>query len=418
VAKPPIPLDQTPVVFTLAGSGEMMSEECKKIVEKAGYPADCFGSYDDVKGKIDEAKANVKKYEDEQTKKGEPIDPTKPSARDRFLANCQSGHLSQNAIFQQPGQRGNSCANISPGGAGYHTRLAPCMPMPGPSGAPGTPHTLVTAEENENTRKLMGNEARPVPPKYIPMDHEQVAAGAQGSAQTAVRAGLGSAGANAPQEDLAKADALAAERRELRKQHKAAPKRSDERKQLKAKMEALKQKEDGHRRTAAAALQQQSAKEIAAAKGATGSDPASAADGKANDDLAKKAAECIETFRKNAMDAMRSKVKQDYSGPNLKKTTQTLKKNQKAAHERYDKALANAQSAKPEDKDAAQRELRAAARAKEEADKEVANIPCLAKQAKEIPETRPMPPMSGRVPVLPPRPPKTQPAAKPTQKTW
>jgi len=402
--EPTLP-DQTPVVFTLAGGTDMMSAECKKIVEKAGYPADCFGSYDDVKGKIDEAKANVKKYEEDCRRGHKKIDPAKPSARDRFLANCQSGHLSQNAIFQQPGQRGNSCANIVPGAEGYHARLAPCMPMPGPSGAPGTPHTLVTAEENETTRQLVGDEQRPTPPKYLPMDHGKVAEGSERSVDTAMRAGLGPVGADSPRADLKQADKLADQRRDLREKHDAAPKRSEKRKELKAKIENLKQQEAALRSQAAASLQQQSAKELAGAKGASGSEPAGASDPKAQQALAKQAAECIETFRKNAMDAMRIKVKQDYSPPKLAKTTDTLKGNQKAASDAYDKALQNAKDAKP-DKDTAQRELRKAAREKEEADKEVANIPCLAEQAQDIPDTLPLPPMQGRIPVRPPKPPK------------
>ncbi len=126
----------------------MFSAECVKLLAKAGYSGDSFGSYSYVKGLIKDAKAAVAKYA-ETVAAGKPNPSLKPSAFETYLAGCQAGHLVQNAVFQT--ERGNPCSNV-PGMPGFDESQCPCMPQAGAATAPGGEHNLATLHEQASAR--------------------------------------------------------------------------------------------------------------------------------------------------------------------------------------------------------------------------------------------------------------------------
>src|SRR5215469_11881541 len=125
----PTPPAQTPVNFLRGGAADMFSAECKAALLKAGYDPAWFGSYNYVGNKIKAAKDKVAKYDD-AVKKGRKRLPPKPTDADRYLATCQSGHLTQNGVFQEPGGRGDPCSNLE-SAPGHSTNDYPCMPQAG-----------------------------------------------------------------------------------------------------------------------------------------------------------------------------------------------------------------------------------------------------------------------------------------------
>jgi hypothetical protein len=143
VGSPPV---QTPIVVVKAGGGATFSAECVAALLQAGYDPDWFGSYDHVYGKIKQAQARVADH-DAWEKRGktdpQPKEPLKPG--DRYLANCQSGHISQDATHRAKGGRNNPCANYQ---YGYDTDKAPCMPQTaGPWDPPGSEHNVASRHE-------------------------------------------------------------------------------------------------------------------------------------------------------------------------------------------------------------------------------------------------------------------------------
>jgi hypothetical protein len=139
---------QTPCSFLNKGAAAMFSAECAKLLAKAGYSPDSFGSYSYVKGLIKDAKAAVAKYAATAVP-GKANPGAKPTAFEAYLAGCQAGHLVQNAVFQT--DRGNPCSNV-PGMPGFDESQCPCMPQAGAATAPGGEHNLATLHEQASAR--------------------------------------------------------------------------------------------------------------------------------------------------------------------------------------------------------------------------------------------------------------------------
>jgi hypothetical protein len=137
-----------PVNFLRGGAADMFSEQCKALLAKAGYDPKWFGSYSHTGKQIKAAKDKVKKYDD-AVKKGRKRLPPKPSDADRYLAECQSGHLTQNAVFQEPGGRGDPCNNLD-SAPGHSTNDFPCMPQAGHASQPGGEHQRATLHEKDS----------------------------------------------------------------------------------------------------------------------------------------------------------------------------------------------------------------------------------------------------------------------------
>lgn len=137
---PPTPPAQTPVVFVKAGDTNVwFSPDCVKALQEAGLRPEWMGSYDHVAKLNAAARKKVKDW-----KEGVP-GATEPTAEDKYLAHCQSGHLEQNALHQ--GSRDDPCSNVSPG---YDMGAAPCMPQWGHAQQKGGEHYLVSRHEESS----------------------------------------------------------------------------------------------------------------------------------------------------------------------------------------------------------------------------------------------------------------------------
>ncbi|MFK7989804.1 MAG: hypothetical protein AB8I08_27545 [Sandaracinaceae bacterium] len=197
-----------PDTLLLAGGAGFFDAACVAALAKCGYDPEDFGTYDDVYKRIREKRAVCDLHDDfHRDPQGPPpgisdsqrerreraleehlgphprqqpaAAPPVPTAEDRRTADSQSGHLSQNAAHQ--GVRGDPCSNppscrqtyvpparrgtsgarpLAAGGfrtntmqqgcngtPGYMSDDAPCMPHQGRSGTPGTGHNFVTCQE-------------------------------------------------------------------------------------------------------------------------------------------------------------------------------------------------------------------------------------------------------------------------------
>lgn len=149
---PPV---QTPTLFLKGGGAGIFSADCVAKLLEAGYNPEWFGSYDHVKGQIDAAKARVAAH-DNWNQEGPPP-PLQPG--DRYLANCQSGHISQDATHRQVGGRDDPCRYLQ---NGYSTNLAPCMPQTaGPWDPPGSEHNVASRHEVACAQRNQGPPPRP-----------------------------------------------------------------------------------------------------------------------------------------------------------------------------------------------------------------------------------------------------------------
>jgi hypothetical protein len=165
----PTPPAQTPVTFLRGGAADMFSAECKAALLKAGYDPAWFGSYSHVSKQIKAAKDKVAKYED-AVNKGRKRLPPKPSKTDKYLATCQSGHLTQNAVFQEPGGRGDPCSNLD-SAPGHSTNDYPCMPQAGHATQDGGEHERATEHEKDSAG-AQGDPGDPYPGKEIAKDSD------------------------------------------------------------------------------------------------------------------------------------------------------------------------------------------------------------------------------------------------------
>src|SRR5262249_51385886 len=116
----PTPPPHCPVNFLKGGGNATFSANCIALLAEMHYEPSDFGSYDDVKKKCGAARKVVQRYE--EGKKG----ARPPTERERWLAECQAGHLGQNACRQRG--RGDACTNLVDG---YDSNLALCMPQHG-----------------------------------------------------------------------------------------------------------------------------------------------------------------------------------------------------------------------------------------------------------------------------------------------
>lgn len=312
----PLP-DQTPVVIVKAGAADWLDMDCVHAMVKCGYDPSWFGSYSHVKGKIEAADEKCKQWDDQVRAGGTPSG-TPPTPADRFLAYCQSGHMSQDAIWRGAGGRDSPCDNHKPGADGNVTSLAPSMPHAGESNRVGSTHQRITVDEMD--------EARQTGPPGTPMSPTDVQRCANRTTQTA----LGGAAQNrpdAPPQDLiAKAEEQRLKREGIEAAGGKAPQMEAEERQL--------------RQAGSQGLQQQSAGQLM--KEHDVKPPASAAEQEA---AQQKAAECLEEFRKAGLDSMRRQVVEENSTKNKKAAADAAAAETAAAKQRQSDAQARADQA-------------------------------------------------------------------------
>jgi hypothetical protein len=209
------PAPHTPVVFVKAGTSMMFSAHCVKELAKYGYDPEDFGSHSHVQKRLRAARDRV--AADDAAVASGGARPTPPvTDRERFLASCQSGHLSQDAIHREGGSenRGNPCANRVDG---YQEGAAPCMPHQGDAGTLGTQHNQVSQLETTQPRDRGLSTNQPYPPDQASADADArcrqtlgqttgpgqptgtaPATGAGASAGTSTSGTVGDGGATAP----------------------------------------------------------------------------------------------------------------------------------------------------------------------------------------------------------------------------
>jgi hypothetical protein len=252
----PLP-DQTPVNFVKAGdTGLFFSGPCVKALAEIGLEPTDFGSYSHVRQNIHDAKEKCEKYD-----KGEG---PPPSEREKYLANCASGHLMQDAVAREAGERGNDCANVIDG---FDSRGAPSCPMEGDPGDATTEHGQVTLMEREQ-------------------------AGAAGDKNT-----ISYSEKQRQKDEDARIDKYV----EMRKQKmKDAKKETDQEGKGEKAEEEFK------------ALQSKDATQAAGSKGAKEQDAAKPAPPKSKIVDANNAADCIKNWRKKAEAEMKEKCKEEF----------------------------------------------------------------------------------------------------------
>jgi len=329
---PPSLPDQTPVVILKAGAADWLDMDCVHAIVKCGYDPSWFGSYSHVKGKIDAADGKCKSW-DAEVAAGRTPSGSPPTDSDRFLAHCQSGHMSQDAIWRKPGGRDSPCDNHAPGADGNVTSLGPSMPHAGESNRVGSTHQRITVDEMD--------EASKTGPPGTPMSPQDVQRCAERTTKTALE-GAGQNRPDAPpQELIAKAEEQRLKREAIEKAGGKPP-------------SSMEEEERKARQAGAHGLQQQSADQLMKEHGVK--PPASAEEKEA---AQQKAAECLEAFRKEGLDDMRRQVVEENSSKNKKAAadaaadkTAAAKKSQADAQKRADDAAKRQQEAEAKAKEA------------------------------------------------------------------
>lgn len=184
----PTPPPHTVMSLIKAGGFDTSAEACAKALAACGINPDGFDDYSSVQESQREARDELQeaaRQREAARTGGSPDRHVSPcsmpgasrcrchesqAARDaagddeRWLhANSESGHMAQNALFQEPGSRGDPCTNYPPdrgsppahsGTYGYDMDRATCMDHHGRSTQRGAPHYLVTRTEAGFAREL------------------------------------------------------------------------------------------------------------------------------------------------------------------------------------------------------------------------------------------------------------------------
>jgi hypothetical protein len=326
---------QTPMVLVQGGEATWLDKACERALIRAGYDPTAFGSYAHVKGKIDAAKDKCDKWD--AMSPSEKRSSTPPTDADRFLSQCQSGHITQDAVFRKPGGRNSPCDN-HPGAAGNVTGLAPCMPHFGMSNRVGSTHQRITI--NEPGAAATSGKPGEVLPAGTPMSPKMV----QNAAGQTIDIALKGARPNGPTADagplLDKAEKLKDQRGTLSG----------------ARADDLKERERGTRQAGSTAAQQASAASLQETARVDGKKVTAPADGRPRDAAEEKAKECIEAFRKAGLDDMRKQVVKENSTANKQAAKS---KAEKAAKGAADKKAAAEKRQKDADKLAAKKQAEA-----------------------------------------------------------
>ncbi len=159
----PTPAPHVPVNYLKAGGAGMFSARCVELLAKAGYTPEMFGTYDHVAKLNRAARDNVAAH-DAWVAGGRQGPEPACTDQDRFLAGCQSGHLTQNACFQTG--RDDPCSNVGTPPIPYDCGMAPCMPQWGGASQHGSDHYLVSRHE-ETSGAAAGPRGAPYPGSQI-----------------------------------------------------------------------------------------------------------------------------------------------------------------------------------------------------------------------------------------------------------
>lgn len=151
----PAPPPHTPINFVRGGASMAWSAECVKALAEAGYHPDDFGDYNHVARRNKAARRACDAADGRPvnppygSQRGDVTPPPTPTPHQRFLAGCESGHITQHATQSSSSDRSNSCGNVVDG---WNPSAAPCMPHHGSAREEGTMHCEITRQEEQQPR--------------------------------------------------------------------------------------------------------------------------------------------------------------------------------------------------------------------------------------------------------------------------
>ncbi|GEN05571.1 hypothetical protein SAMN05443572_101884 [Myxococcus fulvus] len=182
----------TPLLYLEMGGSNFFSEQCQALLIQAHLNPDWFGSYSTVGKTCSDAKAKCSRWDGATQAErdrgftenpGPPATQTpleRPTTGDRYLNQCQSGHLVRDSNFREAGRstdglsrsaRGDPCRNLVDG---YREDHAPSVPMQGAASNPQHEHGLHTRNENaDSARQRERNLAEGHPEEQYPQGARQ-----------------------------------------------------------------------------------------------------------------------------------------------------------------------------------------------------------------------------------------------------
>lgn len=133
MADAPTPLPHTPAIYLNAGGSAFFSANCQEALIRAGFDPDDFGSHEQQRARIHEAKRAVSNWANATPDQRAPMGPIQPPTPQQIhLADCTASHLIQDRVMRRadapPGSRGDPCWNQVDG---FLTGQAPAMPVQG-----------------------------------------------------------------------------------------------------------------------------------------------------------------------------------------------------------------------------------------------------------------------------------------------
>lgn len=170
----PTPAPHTPANYLEGGGSTFFSKKCQQLLINAKLSPDWFGSYDHVDKLCNNARKKCERWDSatqaerdqgftlSKHKPPRQVPLHRPTAGDRYLASCQSGHLVRDSNFRESGTstdglnrdaRGDPCRNLVDG---YLEEQAPAVPQQGRAADPRHEHGRHTRNENANTERRRG----------------------------------------------------------------------------------------------------------------------------------------------------------------------------------------------------------------------------------------------------------------------
>jgi hypothetical protein len=149
------------LLYLEAGGSAFFSRQCQQLLIEAKLNPDWFGSYNHVAKLNKDARAKCERWDTATPaelasgmKGGQPLE--RPTAGDRYLASCQSGHLVRDSNFREESAddddsegRGDPCSNAIDG---YESNHAPAAPQQG-AAYENMEHGRHTRRENADSQR-------------------------------------------------------------------------------------------------------------------------------------------------------------------------------------------------------------------------------------------------------------------------
>lgn len=163
---PPAPTPP-PHVFTLylkSGGSAFFSAKCQALLIKAALNPDNCGSYKFVADINADARKKCNAWDAASPAQRAANNIPQPTPQERFLADCESGHVIRDSNFRTQGGRGDVCESVVDG---FESNLAPCVPHQGRAADPATVHGVHTLNENAHSAAQRARNGTDVAPGSV-----------------------------------------------------------------------------------------------------------------------------------------------------------------------------------------------------------------------------------------------------------